>query len=163
MSINMADVKQIMHNNKEVTKIEDSLGNVLWQKQVAVDPYLIYIGDYYNYYKFDMVNKTATKLTVGSGSFGASVGSKVFAWKPDAGYLSYWSGSTIKDLVIDLDNNILSFTDHPYGWDTNSWYDSNHAYSVPSTASLGKFARISRNNSGVNRPFYIISGKDVMN
>ena len=33
MSINMADVKQIMHNNKEVVKIQDSLGNILWQKQ----------------------------------------------------------------------------------------------------------------------------------
>lgn len=32
MSINMADVKQIMYGNKEVTKIEDGLGNVLWQK-----------------------------------------------------------------------------------------------------------------------------------
>jgi hypothetical protein len=35
MSINMADVKQIMHNNKEVAKIQDSLGNILWQKPVT--------------------------------------------------------------------------------------------------------------------------------
>ena len=37
MSINMADVKQIINNanNKEVVKIEDGLGNVLWQKQSA--------------------------------------------------------------------------------------------------------------------------------
>lgn len=34
MSINMADVKQIMHGNKEVIKIEDSHG-ILWQKQTA--------------------------------------------------------------------------------------------------------------------------------
>lgn len=32
MSINMADVKQIMHGAKEVIKIEDSGGNILWQK-----------------------------------------------------------------------------------------------------------------------------------
>ena len=40
MSINMADVKQIINNanNKEVVKIEDGLGNVLWQK-VAEQPY----------------------------------------------------------------------------------------------------------------------------
>lgn len=40
MSINMADVKQIINNanNKEVVKIEDSLGNILWQK-VAEQPY----------------------------------------------------------------------------------------------------------------------------
>lgn len=35
MAIDMTTVKQIMHNNKEVAKIEDSLGNILWQKQVS--------------------------------------------------------------------------------------------------------------------------------
>ena len=32
MAIDMTTVKQIMHGNKEVAKIEDSLGNILWQK-----------------------------------------------------------------------------------------------------------------------------------
>ena len=32
MAIDMTTVKQIMHNNKEVVKIEDGLGKVLWQK-----------------------------------------------------------------------------------------------------------------------------------
>lgn len=43
MSINMADVKQIINNanNKEVVKIQDSLGNILWQKQASITyPYL---------------------------------------------------------------------------------------------------------------------------
>lgn len=149
MSINMADVKQIMYGNKEVTKIEDGLGNVLWQKEVAVDPYLIYIGDN-KYYKLDMVNKVATQLTTTGGS-SFLVGNKVFAWKPDAGYLSWWSGSVCKDLAIDLDNNTLTFTNHPSGWGTNSALDSNFAYSVNSNASYGKCARISKNASG----FYI--------
>lgn len=35
MAIDMTTVKQIMHNNKEVAKIEDGLGNILWQKQSA--------------------------------------------------------------------------------------------------------------------------------
>lgn len=35
MAIDMTTVKQIMHNNKEVAKIEDGLGNILWQKQVT--------------------------------------------------------------------------------------------------------------------------------
>lgn len=35
MSINMADVKQIMRGTKEVAKIEDGLGNILWQKQTS--------------------------------------------------------------------------------------------------------------------------------
>ena len=32
MAIDMTTVKKIMHGNKEVAKIEDSLGNILWQK-----------------------------------------------------------------------------------------------------------------------------------
>ena len=35
MSIDMTTVKQIMHNNKEVAKIEDLGGNILWQKVSA--------------------------------------------------------------------------------------------------------------------------------
>ena len=33
MAVDMSTVKQIMHNNKEVTKIEDHLGNIIWQKE----------------------------------------------------------------------------------------------------------------------------------
>lgn len=32
MAVDMSNVKQIMHNNKEVIKIEDHLGNIIWQK-----------------------------------------------------------------------------------------------------------------------------------
>lgn len=35
MSIDMTTVKEITHNNKEVVKIEDSNGNILWQKASA--------------------------------------------------------------------------------------------------------------------------------
>jgi len=52
MSINMADVKQIMHNNKEVVKIEDSLGNILWQKPSSITyPYLFMSNSNYCYTK----------------------------------------------------------------------------------------------------------------
>ena len=33
MAVDMSNVKQIMHNNKEVIKIEDSLGHVLWENK----------------------------------------------------------------------------------------------------------------------------------
>lgn len=33
MAVNMSNVKQIMHNNKEVIKIEDRNGNVLWENK----------------------------------------------------------------------------------------------------------------------------------
>ena len=35
MSINLDNIKEIFHNNKEVKKIEDSNGNILWQKPSA--------------------------------------------------------------------------------------------------------------------------------
>lgn len=35
MAIDMSTVKAITHNNKDVTKIQDSLGNVLWQKEIT--------------------------------------------------------------------------------------------------------------------------------
>lgn len=46
MAIDMTTVKQIMHNNKEVAKIEDGLGNTLWQK-AAPQGYYIKDGNYY--------------------------------------------------------------------------------------------------------------------
>lgn len=42
MAIDMTTVKQIMHNNKEVVKIEDGLGKVLWQKQAEPEWHTIY-------------------------------------------------------------------------------------------------------------------------
>ena len=42
MAIDMTTVKQIMHNNKEVAKIEDGLGNVLWQKVKEPEWHTIY-------------------------------------------------------------------------------------------------------------------------
>lgn len=151
MSINMADVKQIMYGNKEVTKIEDSLGNILWQKEVAVDPYLIYIGDG-KYYKLDMVNKTTTALTV-TGGANFFVGNKVFAYAKDAWHLSWWSGSIQKELIIDLDKNTLIFDNHN-AWPSKSAYDSNYTYSV--TGPEGYNARISRNSTDIDRSFYVL-------
>ena len=59
MSINMADVKQIMYGNKEVTKIEDSLGNILWQKQSPVTTITI-----------TLTNPISFSLTTRDGSAG---------------------------------------------------------------------------------------------
>ena len=42
MAIDMTTVKQIMHNNKEVAKIEDGLGKVLWQKVAEPQWHTIY-------------------------------------------------------------------------------------------------------------------------
>ena len=44
MAIDMTTVKQIMHNNKEVVKIEDGLGKVLWQKQAQPEWHTLWSG-----------------------------------------------------------------------------------------------------------------------
>lgn len=121
MSINMADVKQIMYGNKEVTKIEDGLGNILWQKQVGptVDPYIYYIQNTYNY-RLDMVNKTATQMTA-NGNLDKN-GNKVFGFN---GKWWIWVGSTKKTIALDPDNNTITFTGITNAWPTNSNYDSN--------------------------------------
>ena len=44
MAIDMTTVKQIMHNNKEVVKIEDGLGKVLWQKETGPEWHTLWNG-----------------------------------------------------------------------------------------------------------------------
>ena len=48
MSIDMTTVKQIMHNNKEVAKIEDLNGNVMWQKATPTTPVTITFTRWFN-------------------------------------------------------------------------------------------------------------------
>ena len=47
MAIDMTTVKQIMHNNKEVVKIEDGLGKVLWQKKAEPQWHTLWSGSAY--------------------------------------------------------------------------------------------------------------------
>lgn len=49
MAVNMSNVKQIMHNNKEVIKIEDSLGHIIWQKP-SPQPVITYPDAYLRSY-----------------------------------------------------------------------------------------------------------------
>ena len=44
MAVDMSNVKQIMHNNKEVIKIEDSLGHIIWQKIAATTTTITWTG-----------------------------------------------------------------------------------------------------------------------
>ena len=44
MAIDMTTVKQIMHNNKEVVKIEDGLGKILWQKKTGPEWHTMWSG-----------------------------------------------------------------------------------------------------------------------
>ena len=60
MAVDMSNVKQIMHNNKEVIKIEDSSGHVIWQKGPSASWHTLWEGTqecsawawYGNWYKY---------------------------------------------------------------------------------------------------------------
>ena len=54
MAVDMSNVKQIMHNNKEVIKIEDSLGHIIWQKKITTTTTITWTGS-------DILNKVYTK------------------------------------------------------------------------------------------------------
>lgn len=64
MAIDMTTVKQIMHNNKEVVKIEDGLGKVLWQKQAQPKWHTIYEDN--NYYGKEFMKLHGSTWTLGS-------------------------------------------------------------------------------------------------
>ena len=85
MAIDMTTVTAITHNNKDVVKIEDSNGNVLWQKIVPPTRNILYYipqNDSY-YYVVDMENKTATeKHPTGSVKF-AYGGNNILAFNND--------------------------------------------------------------------------------
>lgn len=53
MAVDMSNVKQIMHNNKEVIKIEDSLGHIIWQKKTTTTTTITWTGR-------DILNKVYT-------------------------------------------------------------------------------------------------------
>lgn len=122
MSINMADVKQIMYGNKEVIKIEDSLGNILWQKQVGptVDPYLFYIYGT-TLYKLDMVNKIATACTR-SGTNNIGNGNKIFAV---GSHLYGLSGNYHQTVTVNANTNTITFGSNLSIWPKNSNMDGN--------------------------------------
>ena len=109
MSINMADVKQIMYGNKEVTRIEDSLGNILWQKIVPSSVPLYYINGT-TAYKLDMINKTRTTYTT-VGAVSGINGSRITEYN---GQLYITAGALLDSpnylIDIDDDNQTITYT-----------------------------------------------------
>ena len=64
MAIDMTTVKQIMHNNKEVVKIEDGLGKVLWQKKAEPEWHTIYEDN--SYWGTEIMKLHGSTWTLGS-------------------------------------------------------------------------------------------------
>lgn len=108
MAIDMTTVKQIMHNNKEVVKIEDGLGNILWQKQSPVITYNYYYIDNNNVIKIDFANKTKTAYTK-SGGVTPSMTNGAVGYYNGHLYCANQGNSTW-EITIDDANQTYTFT-----------------------------------------------------
>lgn len=123
MSINMADVKQIINNanNKEIVKIQDSLGNILWQKQVT--PTLTYY-----------INMFTIKMTVSS----------------KLGFLDKnmfnGSGGTVVDSVTGIDQYFCLLTQSEFeGFNNNTLADGTTiGLDYPTTTSFPSNPNLNR-------------------
>lgn len=121
MSINLDNVTAITHNNKDVIKIEDSNGNVIWNKVTYFTN--LYANTTYNYVplseEIDAANKsTSSKTWNGLSSFDGN-----YIWS-DGTNIYYSGGST--QYVLDVStstwtaktwNGLATFDG------TNVWYD----------------------------------------
>lgn len=110
MSINMADVKQIINNanNKEVVKIEDSLGNILWQRQSPAPTYKYYYIDNNGVTAIDFANKTKTAYTRSGGVAPSMTNGSVGYYN---GHLYCANqGTSTWEITLDDTNHTYTFT-----------------------------------------------------
>lgn len=109
MAIDMSTVKAITHNNKDVVKIEDSLGNVLWQKVHDI----IYMSSSTSYqYELDNLvwnTKTWTGFTNLYGNCIWSDGTNIY----------YSGGGTNTQYGLDETN---------LTWSTKTWTGLSNVY-----------------------------------
>ena len=103
MAIDMSTVKAITHNNKDVTKIQDSLGNVLWQK--GEEPSLeLFMSR--SSYQYSLENgEWVTKTWSGLSSFNAT---------------DIWTDGT--DLYYSNGETHRVFNKSLSAWETKTWY-----------------------------------------
>lgn len=107
MSINLDNVTAITHNNKDVIKIEDSLGHVIWSKVTYFTK--LYANTTHNYIplseEIDVVNKTTSSKTwSGLSSFDGN-----YIWSD--GTNIYYSGGYTQ-YVLDVSTST---------WTTKTW------------------------------------------
>ena len=110
MAIDMSTVTQIMYNNKEVTKIEDSLGNILWQKYTPqpYNPAILYYINGTSAYKVDMINKTITQYTTVGGNSNI-IGSRIAEYNGKL-YATAGTTSAADNYLVDIDDDNQTIT-----------------------------------------------------
>lgn len=112
MAIDMTTVKQIMHNNKEVAKIEDGLGNILWQKdsekQITISYYMVYL----------VGNTPASKTVTTTGGVYALTSADL---PTGTGYIDGWTldGSTRLTAGTTISDNVTLYGIQKISWTKN--------------------------------------------
>lgn len=136
--INLSNVKAITHNNKEVTKIEDNLGRILWQKSTPPTRITdIYYRSGSSTYKLDIINKTMEKYTTNNG---VGNGNQIIGIGND---LVYWTGTTVRDVVFDDVNKTCTYT--------------NSAHTLPAVNNAGNCSY----NPGLSNKFYVCGYSNI--
>ena len=108
MAVTMSNVKQIMHNNKEVIKIEDSLGHILWQKKKTIATINITVGEKQDYQTNQYPNRLVLPSLTGIRS---KVASKIGT-----------SADSINVKKVEMD------------WSTVYWYNADESFPFPRVA-----------------------------
>lgn len=120
MAINLDNVKAITHNNKDVIKIEDSNGNIIWEKESGSD--VIYYSNY---------NSSTTPVTAltyqitndtwfpQSWNFDLVRGNEIWTDGTDI----FWNGSGIGAKV--LNQNTMEWEEKSWPEFTTTWSGNN--------------------------------------
>lgn len=150
MAIDMSTVKAILHNNKNVTKIQDGLGNVLWQKP---RPYYyrtkvrftwtslstskkIYDSNDNEITYFDIYLYSASPITTSIDSTQASILQSSMLNGSDGDYYVKWSTYTRWLVSIDTRLSGLTISNHEISCSGSMWHDFDTTSTTSSQKSL---------------------------
>lgn len=143
MAIDMTTVTAITHNNKDVIKIEDSNGNVLWQKSSGPTRDMLYYVNGSTVYKLDMQNKVGTQYSIAAGSTTTGNGGQVIG--TNSKLYKFVSGN-FYPITIDDANNTIGFGSSECNVNDSN-YNGNSAYCYPATINSKLYVTKSNNTT----------------
>ena len=112
MAINLDNVTQITYNNKSVIKIEDSNGNIIWQKQIEKQLTISY------YMVCSVGNTPASKTVTTTGGVYALTAADL---PTGTGYIDGWTldGSTRLTVGTTISDNVTLYGIQKISWTNN--------------------------------------------
>ena len=134
MSVNLDNVKAIVHNNKNVVKIENSHG-IVWQKTPEPTRDILYYINSSTIYKLDMKNKVGTQYSIASGASGGNGGMIIGT---NSKLYKFYSGQ-FYPITIDDTNNTFTFGSSECSVNDSN-YNGNQAHCYPATRNFQLYA-----------------------